>query len=341
MFCPNCGAQLPEGAMFCKECGKQISAHQTPQTPPPPPVNPINQGTPPPPPPLPPGYQQPSYNQQPSFNQQNVYPNNPKSGFSYSTLAIVILSVLVVAGAGYIFFGDNIKGMLGKNKENTAVVDSTLTASSDSATTASPDAEEEEPVIEDSEEIKTLRSRLAAVSSPTEKDKAVYMDFGYDLENELYNAHKPAIPDDFNWFFDYLKRGMPRGAQKMTDVEELVGLWKCLLLFCEPVGDFDSDRIEIGSFLLTVGQHNIEGKIGQYIMNDGESTWYSHGAAASYFGKWDSDKHELTLSGEHDIVFNANFKISDFFLFEGQQYGVGSITYDNYHTPAYFVITRP
>lgn len=36
MFCPNCGAELPDGSAFCASCGKPISSEQTARTPQPP-----------------------------------------------------------------------------------------------------------------------------------------------------------------------------------------------------------------------------------------------------------------------------------------------------------------
>ena len=34
MFCPNCGAKVPEGSAFCEACGARIAAEETPLTPP-------------------------------------------------------------------------------------------------------------------------------------------------------------------------------------------------------------------------------------------------------------------------------------------------------------------
>lgn len=32
MFCPNCGAQLPDGSKFCGGCGAQVAVANQPQT---------------------------------------------------------------------------------------------------------------------------------------------------------------------------------------------------------------------------------------------------------------------------------------------------------------------
>lgn len=43
MFCPNCGSQVKDGAVFCENCGAKITASKAPEPTPVPPVQPTPQ----------------------------------------------------------------------------------------------------------------------------------------------------------------------------------------------------------------------------------------------------------------------------------------------------------
>ena len=74
MFCPNCGAQIPDGTKFCTSCGASLEAAQQPQQQPQyqQPQQQYQQ---------PPQYQQSQYQQQ--YQQQQYYQANsqPSVGF--------------------------------------------------------------------------------------------------------------------------------------------------------------------------------------------------------------------------------------------------------------------
>ena len=68
-YCPNCGAQLPDNAMFCSACGAQFGAPQQPYQ------------------------QQPPQYQQPQYPQQAA----PVKGKKRSFLGWVVLILVGVA----------------------------------------------------------------------------------------------------------------------------------------------------------------------------------------------------------------------------------------------------
>ena len=81
MFCPNCGAQMPDDSVFCEKCGTPLTAQQH------------NAQAPPPAPPVPPQqqYQHPQYQQQQAMQQ----PSKSKKIIPVAIAAVAV--VLVVA----------------------------------------------------------------------------------------------------------------------------------------------------------------------------------------------------------------------------------------------------
>ncbi len=82
MFCPNCGTQIDENALFCGVCGTKLSANEQPQ------------------------YEQPQY-EQPQY-EQPVYPQAPKKNNialfiaigAVAVVAVVAIVLLLVLGGG-------------------------------------------------------------------------------------------------------------------------------------------------------------------------------------------------------------------------------------------------
>ena len=88
MFCPNCGTQVPQGALFCPSCGKAMPSAAAPQAEPvqPQPAQPQPQaggGNTPPVPPVPPASSTP--------------PKAPKKGPFPVKLAVALVGVVAVA----------------------------------------------------------------------------------------------------------------------------------------------------------------------------------------------------------------------------------------------------
>jgi predicted nucleic acid-binding Zn ribbon protein len=79
MFCPHCGAQIPENAVFCPVCGKRIEPAQQEQPAAPQPEQPL--------------YQQPQPYQNP-VAQQPAYAGPVISDFLAGNIVMTILSFL-------------------------------------------------------------------------------------------------------------------------------------------------------------------------------------------------------------------------------------------------------
>lgn len=90
MFCNNCGTQLPDGALFCPNCGNKFETVNTPQ----------------------PEYQQPEF-QQPAYQEPTyTQPAPQNNGDDTSILVFGILALAIGAIFGIIF------GAIALNKAN-------------------------------------------------------------------------------------------------------------------------------------------------------------------------------------------------------------------------------
>ena len=103
MFCKNCGAEIPDGSVFCGNCGMQTSVEQPRQEPVNQYSNVENNAYQ--------SYQQPQYAQpeQPVYNSEPVYNAQPVQPVNLPnpTLWIVLNAILIVIGCC------SISGLLG------------------------------------------------------------------------------------------------------------------------------------------------------------------------------------------------------------------------------------
>lgn len=103
MFCKNCGAEIPDGSVFCGNCGMQTSVEQPRQEPVNQYSNAENNAYQ--------SYQQPRYAQpeQPVYNSEPVYNAQPVQPVNLPnpTLWIVLNAILIVIGCC------SISGLLG------------------------------------------------------------------------------------------------------------------------------------------------------------------------------------------------------------------------------------
>lgn len=94
MFCKNCGAEIPDGSVFCGNCGMQTSVEQPRQEPVNQYSNTENNAYQ--------SYQQPRYAQpeQPVYNSEPVYNAQPiqQASSLNPTLWIVLNAILIVIG---------------------------------------------------------------------------------------------------------------------------------------------------------------------------------------------------------------------------------------------------
>ncbi len=106
MFCKNCGAEIPDGSVFCGNCGMQTSVEQLRQEPVNQYSNAENNACQ--------SYQQPQYVQpeQPVYNSEPVYNAQPipQASSLNPTLWIVLNAIMIVVGCCFI---PSILGIIG------------------------------------------------------------------------------------------------------------------------------------------------------------------------------------------------------------------------------------
>lgn len=101
MFCPNCGAQNPEGTVFCASCGAKVAVEQPAAQPVyQQPAQPVYQQS------AQPVYQQPVYQQpiyqQPAY-QQSVAPDAPMPGKALGIIGMIVGILSLIFSCTFIY----------------------------------------------------------------------------------------------------------------------------------------------------------------------------------------------------------------------------------------------
>ena len=169
MFCPNCGAQIPDDSIFCDQCGYRVAGESTGQQ--------AQAG------------QQDYTGQQYRSEQQYQavpadVPDGKSSGSKVAVYAVIGVAVLAVAGAGIFFLR---KGKSGDEKEQKpAIVAESDAQVSEQAGGAGADEEESAGTVESADEKENGSGAASAGEKDSGKSRAdLKADIGADLKADL------------------------------------------------------------------------------------------------------------------------------------------------------------
>ena len=310
MFCPNCGAQNPDGSAFCQNCGARLAAAQQPQQQyqPQPQYQPRQQYQP-----------QPQYQpHQPQYQYQPQAQPKKKGGILKIVLVCVVVAVL---------FGV-VQALLGGPPDGGSPKEYRPSQST-------PSADSVKPAGGTSQESQAYESWLlegdSGSSSGTQSGGVSYRDYTtYDLPNEA----------DFDWFYDRaagtVNGSVPNGAEPIRDSAALFGGWKCFVMrrpTTAPIRQYWNIDLSIaGSEVACMQSWSGQVEYG------GEFTDLSTANSNPLSGSIDQNcVMELTDD------YGSKFTIIQWYSLNGKQYGVGTYEcgWDDEDTMGLAAVCRP
>ena len=206
MFCPNCGAQIPDDSIFCDQCGYRVAGESIGQQ--------AQAG------------QQDYAGQQYRSEQQYQavpadVPDGKSSGSKVAVYAVIGVAVLAVAGAGIFFLR---KGKRGDEKDQKpAIVAESDAQVSEQAGGAGADEEESAVTVESAEE----KEKGSSAASADEKDSfGSEVDLKADLQAEAgeSQAEETQTGDEAETSEADISQGLEEAAGEGLTADEMAEL---------------------------------------------------------------------------------------------------------------------
>ena len=193
MFCPNCGAKIPDDSVFCEKCGYQIEKENSDQ-------------------------------QKPAS-----FPGEEKSGGSKAVLYIVIVAIAAVAiGAGiFLFRKGHPEG--GTDPMPPAVIAEPEKQKPEQSATE----ETQKPTVPETEHAENTETaeqtpEPQTQDEPAEEPVQVPEDTSNTapVQQEVTEPAEEVAMDDFGWYYD---GAFPKKGTKIRELRDLGGYWKSLI----------------------------------------------------------------------------------------------------------------
>ena len=344
MFCPNCGAQIPDDSIFCDQCGYRVAGESTGQQ--------AQAG------------QQDYAGQQYRSEQQYQavpadVPDGKNSGSKVAVYAVIGVAVLAVAGAGIFFLR---KGKSGDEKEQKpAIVAESDAQVSEQTGGAGADEEESAGTVESADE----KEKGSSAASADEKDSSgSEVDLKADLQAEAGESQaeetqtgdeaetseedisqgleeaagegltademaelaeklsttESAMALDFEWAMEYVLYGGedsesvvadPSQAERITgDMQPLLnGGWKAFMF--TKTGDYGSDvERYFNAEILTSDEDFWLGANWNYVFDPGNGTSAEESGRGSFIGSFDAANGTATAAASDARIDFDAFYIS-------------------------------
>ena len=348
MICPNCGAQLPDGAAFCDVCGCMLNAGPVPD------MNQMGQAGPMPqqggygqvPPPnmgqSGPMPQQGGYGQVPPPNMGQTGPMPQQGGYGQMpqgqlygqssvspkkspVVPIVIVSsiVVVIAVAVLLII------FLGKGKDGGG---DTVTGAAVTTEEPKKDEPKPEPVEESTPEPEEEPTQEPVEEEPT-PEPANADDYSTD--------DRPNV-GDFEWFYDLYYKSNPTkaikeffsqsGAEEIGDQAMVEGGWKAYM-----IGKPDVYHEEGYRYLNVILSNNDDYSKAQITFD-----WWTMGDSSgdeSDESGYDDETHTCKWDGSNSTCKDGQLKMTNFIEMDDVQYGLGTYMWESGETD-YVVLYR-
>lgn len=314
-FCKFCGAEIREGAMFCKNCGKPVSQSQSvieetpevevkaPVLPPPPPVAPVPEAAPVPettPVPETPSSEttlNPEATPVPETPEPSTVSTSSKSSNKKTLILLVVLIPIVLMLLGGIGTAVWFFAFREAEPEYTVIEESSPIDYEESIISTA-DADETENYAEEYAEEETVET---SASSPLSTDAI------------------PTEADFKSWYINSaMKSGKPGNAKTLSGISDVSGSWK-VLLYQDPTNKYGVKAYTFATITIDGTDENAQLSLKRHsirFLTDNTSVSEESEAPDAFSAKWKSGK--LIASGVGSMT------ISSFWEQGGKQYAIGT-----------------
>ncbi len=339
MFCPFCGANLPDDSVFCEECGSKITDEPVQMTPASR-VEPVN-------------VQQPA----PEINPMPETKAAPEAKAvseekSSNNLKYIITAVIAVAVIGIgVFVVSSMKksGGDGTAAEENSPIDQIVSTmnnepdktaetevksdeakaekeeKTDSGSTAETKTDADSPKEQDATEVDAL---LTDVDQATETTDVVEAD---TVNTETASSGPITAPTEdvtlgsFDWYYN---EGFPTDGRPLTTLKEICGKWICMLTVTSEVSEGEQTRILLSLAEVTAADDEVklrmrlEEKI-DYLTSspDKKNSEKPEGEVImTYNGSWDELMGYINASS---VNSDLGIQLRDYVEVSGKQYAIG------------------
>ena len=340
MFCPNCGAQLPDDSVFCEKCGCRVGGRS-------------------------------GASQEQTSAPESAYSENPepepqpetKSGGSggIKKYVIVALAAAILAGAGIIFFGKGKPG--GKDSEAPSAQDAAVSqpASADENVIQEQDSEksagsesevsiqaaessssfvpstesepEETPVTENNGEETESEPEEVPVTEENEEETKNLTSAEMEAIAGKLSTTDHALAGDFEWALDYVLYGGEAAGKVVSDPSQSVrirgdlqpllnGGWKAFL-FTEP-GVYGSDAERYCNAEINTSGDSFSIRLNWKYLLDPSAGTIEEDGSADYEGNYDAGAGTaVAMAVDSRIDFDAFYTSPEL----DAQYAIGTFTW--------------
>lgn len=309
MFCPNCGAQIPDDSAFCENCGVRLGG-AAPQ-------------------PQQPAYQQPQQPvyqqaQQPVYQQaqyQSAQQPQKKNVVKYAAIGAAVVALFLIGRAVVSNLLDDDEPVEYRPNQKIESVDVTPSTPSSNTNAGTGGAWNTDTPAGD----------------PTGGTQ-VNPSAGEDWES--YTTYDLSVEADFDWYYDRstgtVNPAVPAGAVPITDPESLFGGWKCFVMrrpMTEPIRQYwNLDLSIVDSEVACIQTWSGQVKYGGTFVDE---------SAANENPLFGSIDRNCVMELEDD--YGSKFTIIQWYSYNGKQYGVGTYEcgWDTEDTLGLAAVCRP
>ncbi len=344
MFCPNCGANIPDDSEFCEVCGAKVNEE------------PVQESS--------------GFEAQSGWDRQSAPAKKSSSsgiaGNSVKYIITAVIAVVVVALGIFVVYAMKHKDEedvplpgeqpynwinSGPSDESDIIADGSVASDDVKTDTAQADKEEAKDaaasnVSNASTEKEASGSEATAVSEkdsqasqPAETSEATTassevttassdaVDLGSSSAAPITAPTEDVTLSTFDWFYN---EGFPEDGTPLSTLKEICGTWNCMMTVTSMVSDGEQTRI-----LLTKGQLSasddsvklvmtLEEKIDYYTdkPNDKNSEKPEKEVLLTYNGSWDELMGYVNLTSQNS---DLGIQLRDYVEVSGKQYAVGKV----------------
>ncbi len=332
MFCPNCGANIPDDSVFCEACGANVNEE------------PVQESS--------------GFEAQSGGDRQSAPAKKSSSsgiaGNSVKYIITAVIAVVVVALGIFVVYAMKHKDEedvplpgeqpynwinSGPSDESDIIADGSVASDDVKTDTAQADKEEAKDAaatsVTNEKEVSgtdAVSENDSQVAEPAESSQDTMTSSDVVVpETDTSGSTTAPIEDvtleTFDWFYN---EGFPEDGTPLSTLKEICGTWNCMMTVTSMVSDGEQTRI-----LLTKGQLSasddsvklvmtLEEKIDYYTdkPNDKNSEKPEKEVLLTYNGSWDELMGYVNLTSQNS---DLGIQLRDYVEVSGKQYAVGKV----------------